>query len=178
MAAELELGVDPLLDYAQTQLLEPRDRRLRERVEGEVGERRPMPEGLRLPKPGDSGLGVRGSRGCDKVEDARRVQVVAGQTHEVAGRLRHDAIGPKELSELGDGVLEGCRCSPGRLRSPEPVAEPVRGDDLARVEEQEREQCPLIAACQPNRRPPVENLERSEDPELHRGFVAPCFPPG
>ena len=60
-----------------------------------------------------------------------------------------------------------------RLLAPEPVDEPVGGDDLARVEEQEREQRPLIAAAEPNRRPLVENLERAEDPELHRGFVAP-----
>ncbi len=124
-------------------------------------------------RPHDSGLGVPGARGRDKLEDARRVQFVAFQAHEVAGRLRDDAVGSEELSELGDGVLERRRCGPRRFLAPEPVDETVGGDDIARVEEQEREQRALIAASEPHRRPTIENLERSKDPEFHKVVVAP-----
>ena len=44
VAAELEVGVDPLLDRDEAQLLEPADLRLRQVVERELGERRAAPE--------------------------------------------------------------------------------------------------------------------------------------
>ena len=48
IAAERELRLDPLLDRGQTQLLEPGDLRLGERLVGEVGKRRAAPERQRL----------------------------------------------------------------------------------------------------------------------------------
>ncbi len=45
---EGEVGVDPLLEGGQSQLLEAGDLRLCERLVGEVGERRAVPEGERL----------------------------------------------------------------------------------------------------------------------------------
>ena len=48
MPAEGEIRFDPALERGQAQLLEARDRRLRERLVGEVGERRPAPERERL----------------------------------------------------------------------------------------------------------------------------------
>jgi hypothetical protein len=47
---EGELGIDPLLDRSQTQLLEPRDLALGERLVGEIGERGAAPERQRVPK--------------------------------------------------------------------------------------------------------------------------------
>ena len=44
MPAEGEIRLDPALERGQAQLLEARDRRLRERLVGEVGERWPAPE--------------------------------------------------------------------------------------------------------------------------------------
>ena len=49
-AAELEVGVDPLLERLQAQLLEPADLGLDEGLEGEVGERWAAPQGQRLPE--------------------------------------------------------------------------------------------------------------------------------
>ena len=46
--AERELGLDALLERGEAQLLEPRDRRRRERLVGEVGERRAAPQRERL----------------------------------------------------------------------------------------------------------------------------------
>ena len=44
--AERELGLDPLLDGAEPQLLEPLDVEARERLELEIGERASLPEPL------------------------------------------------------------------------------------------------------------------------------------
>ena len=48
MSAEREVGVDPILVGGEPKLLEPDDLRLRERLPGEVGERRAAPEGERI----------------------------------------------------------------------------------------------------------------------------------
>ena len=46
--AELEVGLDPALERGEPQLLQPRDRRLREALVGDVGQRRPAPQSQRL----------------------------------------------------------------------------------------------------------------------------------
>jgi hypothetical protein len=50
MAAERQVGLDPPLERAQAQLLEPRDLLASELLIREVGERRTAPEGERLAK--------------------------------------------------------------------------------------------------------------------------------
>jgi hypothetical protein len=49
--SEREVGLDPLLDGGQAELLEAGDLLLSERVEGELGERRAAPEPERLSQP-------------------------------------------------------------------------------------------------------------------------------
>ena len=48
VAAESQIGLEPLLHCAEPQLVQPADLALSERVVGEVGEGRPAPEGERL----------------------------------------------------------------------------------------------------------------------------------
>ena len=48
MPAELELGVDPLLERGHAQLVQPRRLAPRERLVGEIGQRRAAPERERL----------------------------------------------------------------------------------------------------------------------------------
>ena len=48
MAPECEVGVDPSLEGREPQLLDPADRRLRERLVGEVGQRSAAPQRERL----------------------------------------------------------------------------------------------------------------------------------
>ena len=49
--AERELGVDPILERLEPELLEPVDVRARERLVGQVGERTAPPERQRRPQP-------------------------------------------------------------------------------------------------------------------------------
>ena len=48
VTAELDLGLEPVLERGQPQLVEPGDLVLEERLEREVGERRPAPERERV----------------------------------------------------------------------------------------------------------------------------------
>jgi hypothetical protein len=74
--AELELGVDPVLDDAESELIELGDRRLGELVVLEVGERRPAPELLCLVQELDA-LSRLGSPGLVR-ELARPLEVEDG----------------------------------------------------------------------------------------------------
>ena len=99
--AERQLRFDALLDRRQAQFLEPGDRRGRERLVGEVGQRRPPPQRKRLPE-ASSRLFVRAARErrgrllCQLLEPP---QVELLRPHEIAGRTRFDRRA-KELAQV------------------------------------------------------------------------------
>ena len=69
-------------------------------------------------------------------------------------------------------VLQRVGCCPGRLCAPELVDEPVRRDDLVRTGEKECEQRPLPRAAEWERTALLDDLERSQDAELHVSSAA------
>ncbi len=54
----------------------------------------------------------------------------------------------------------------GRRVSVQVVGEAVHGNDAVRVQEQDREDRPLLGSAQPQRAVVADDLERAEDPEL------------
>ena len=68
-------------------------------------------------------------------------------------------------------VLQRVGGGSGRLCAPELVDEPVCRDDLVRTREQECEKRPLPRAAERERTALLDDLERSQDAELH------VFPP-
>ena len=64
-------------------------------------------------------------------------------------------------------VLQRVGGCPGRLGAPELVDEPVCRDDLVRTREQECEKRPLPRAAERERTALLDDLERSQDAELH-----------
>jgi hypothetical protein len=68
---------------------------------------------------------------------------------------------------LRDVKLERVRGSPGRLRSPELVDEAIARDNLVRAGQQNGEKRPLSRSAERERTPSLDDLERSQDPELH-----------
>ena len=90
-----EIGVDPLLERRPAQLLEPRDLGLRERLVGEVGERRAAPQRQRPPQRRGGAVGIGALRLADELLEAREVELrpvdlqgVAGRRGSRAGRRR------------------------------------------------------------------------------------------
>ena len=90
----------------------------------------------------------------------------------VARRPGDDAVGAEDLPQAGDVVLHRVDGGLRRLEAPELVDQAVDRNNLVRVGEQEGEQRPLPAASKRDRHAVVENLERAEDPELHRAAAA------
>src|SRR5262249_47741677 len=62
----------------------------------------------------------------------------------------------------------------GRLGAPELVDEPFCRDDLVRTREQEREQGPLPRAAERESTAPLNDLERSQNAELHVSSSGVC----
>jgi hypothetical protein len=88
MATEREVCLDPFLKRRQSKLIEPRDRPLRERLVGKIGERRPAPHRERLAqlRGRDGRLGL--VRLADEVLEPVQVKLVPFQPHDVPGFAR------------------------------------------------------------------------------------------
>ena len=95
------------------------------------------------------------------------VELAVADPDEVAGGLRQDQIPAERLAQLGDVHLERRPGGVGRRGTPELVDEPVAGDDLVGVQQQEGEQGALLRAAELQDPAFFTDLERPEDAELH-----------
>jgi hypothetical protein len=92
---ERKVSVDPLLQCRKPQLRQARDLSLGKRLEAEVRQRWPPPEGERLPKQSARAQRVTAPQSrlalCHKPLEAVRIQLVATHVQYVAGRssLQH-----------------------------------------------------------------------------------------
>ena len=158
VAARVEVGVDPRLQRGQPRFLEPRRLRLRERLEGEVGERLPPPERERA---------VRVAVG-DQAREAVDVELVGVDADDVARRPGDDPVGADRPAERVHVHLERARRARRRLLAPDPVDQAVGRDDVVRVEQELREQGARPRPAERDRRTVVsDHLHRPEQPEFH-----------
>src|SRR5215211_1662250 len=146
--SELELGVDSLLDYTQAQLLETGDLALGEGVVGEVGQGPAAPECERLGERIRGRLRVFAVRLGGKPLEAGEVEFVGLDAEQVAGAACLQPLRGEQLAQVGDVDLER---RPRRLRgvlAPESVDQCVAGDDLVRMQEEDRKQGALFTAAE------------------------------
>ena len=173
--SQLEIGRDPLLEHAQAQVLEPVDLRLREGLELEVGERGSPPQAERLAEQQRPLLRLGGASFPRESLEARQIELVGLELEDVAGGPGEQAGGPEQLAQLRDGVLQRGGGRAWWVLPPELVDEPLRRHHFVHTQEEERQERALISAAEQNGFVPVENLERTEDPELEHGLVVTGF---
>ena len=169
-----EIGVKPPLDRDEPQLLQPGERALGERLVGEVGQRRPSPQRERLaqrlgrePRVGVSGLGQQRLEPCEI--DLGRV----GLQH-VPGLARDDPVLAELAAQAGDVHMDALG-DRGRWRlAPQVVDQALGRDDLARVQQEQREQRALLRSAEHQRASVLDHLERAKEPEIHAS--APVSP--
>ena len=164
--AELEVGIDPLLQGIQAELLEPADLALREALQLEVAERRAAPQRERLPQRLGSLPRILSPRILNEPLEATEIQLLGLDPEQVAGRLRDEHAGRKELAELRDEVLERGRRRLRALLAPELLDDAIARQHLARVDQQEREERPRSLSSEREWALRPDDLERSEDAEL------------
>ena len=138
--AELEVGIDPLLERRESCLLEAADLVAGKRLEREVLEGRPPPERQR----GAELLGPLARLGAPCLGgqplEARQVELLRVDPQDVSGRLGDDQLRTDRLSQPRDVVLQRGAGGLRWGRPPDLVDQPVGRDDLVRVQQQVREQ--------------------------------------
>lgn len=171
-----QLGLDPLFPRGQPSFLQPSSLHLGERKLGcHIGQRGSAPQVQRLGEGGRRRVviapaGLLTSARHQGIE-AKRVEGFGGQPDVVAGWPCHEhpvrPRRPKALAQAGDVDAQGVDGSGRRPAGPQVVDEAVRRHHLVGREQQDGEQGPLPLATKDHRPLPVEDLEGTEDAELH-----------
>jgi len=184
VAAEPELRIDQLLERGEAKLFETGDLALGEALVRGVGERRAAPERQRTFERGGGAVRVAGGEliaaGGHEVLESVGVEVLALDRQLVAALARHDraragvVVTPsrrERLSQSRDLDVQELGGRGRRPLAPQLVDQPVRGERLVGVQQQQGEQRSLPAPAERNRPALVEDLERTEDVEVHEGWV-------
>jgi Protein kinase domain len=177
-APECEVSVDASLERDEPQLLETKDLRLRERLVRDVGERRAAPESECLTENSFGGFGRRPLSLLDQVLEAEQVELEGPDSDHVAGLAGDDRVTRGEqLAEPGHVVLQRVASRFGSSFPPQLFDQPVGRDDLVRAGEQQGQQRPLPRSAERERTALLDDLERSQDPELHVSSPAATLAP-
>jgi hypothetical protein len=157
-----EVGVDALLERREPQLLQPGDLRLRERLVGQVGERRPAPQAERLAQHprGRAGIGAAGLG--DQRLEARRVELRRVEAEHVARRAGDEPAVAELAAQARDVHLDALGDRRRRRLAPDLVDQPLRRDHVVGVQEQHREQRALLGPAERERATAVGHLQRAE----------------
>jgi hypothetical protein len=175
MATEGEVAVDPVHQRRQPELVELGDLFTAVRFEQQTREGGTAPEGYHLTQDQGSRFGL--SRGCPlagggkQLAEAPGVQLVEVDPEAVAavcGLDRVVAVLSQRLAKLGDVDIDGLLRRRRGRRAPELVDQSLAGDELIRVQKQNRKDEPLLRPAQRDRLALVGHLERPEDPVLHQ----------
>ena len=178
MAPRGQLGVHARLEGLEPQLLDAGDLGLRERLIGEVAERRAAPQIQRLTQLARRPLGVGHARLADQAFEACHVKLGAVDAQDVARRTRHQAALPEHLAQPRHVELDALGRGRRRRRAPEIVEQAVDRDDLVGVQQKHRQQRPLLPAADHQHAIALEHLQWAQKPEFHGGMrrVSPTLP--
>jgi hypothetical protein len=118
-----QVGVDPVLQRAQAQLLQPRHRGGREPGGSHVGQRRPPPQRQRLPQRPPGLPGVAGQLpppGRGERPEADDIHGVGVERQPIARLVRLDHVG-EQATQPCDQRLQGVGRARGRVLVPDRV---------------------------------------------------------
>ena len=178
MPPEHELGVDPLLERRETQLLEPLDgrtwrtaRRRSRRAAARARARAPRRAG-RAAAAASSRARARPASAGQALE-AGEVEVLVADSEHVTGRPGLDRVGRAERApELRHLALNLRDRGHGRPSCVQLVGKPLDGNDPVRVQEQDRERRALPRPAELDCAVLADDLERSQEAELeHRSLT-------
>jgi hypothetical protein len=158
-----ECRVDRELAGAHVEVVEPPDLGGRERLVGDVAERRTAPEGERLGR-----LPVCAVRVLEEALEAHGVDRVCRDAQLVAPRAGDDLqLGAVEhLAQLRDVELDELGRTRGRVLAPEAFRQPVDRERRVGLQRQHREQRAVLRAAELDE-PAVEGrLDRAEETDL------------
>ena len=157
-----EVLADRLLDRREPQLLQPADLERRERLRGDVVERRPAPQRERV---------ARRARGDEALEAADVEIAPIAEPQLVAAPARDDlrAIGGgrERLAEVRDVALDHLRRAGRRGLTPQPVDQLLGRDRHALAQREHRQERPRLARADRDGLIAVAGLHGSEHSKIH-----------
>ena len=177
VAAELELGIDPLLERVEPLLLEAADLVLGERLGRELDERGPPPAGERLAQLRRTLLRLPSSRLRDEPLEALEVEPSGLHMDHIAGGLPLEHVRAEQPADRVHLVLQRCARRARRLLTPELVDQVVLRHRLVSVQQQQAEERALLGGRDGDDLAIASHLERPEDAELEydtQVTLAPC----
>ena len=171
---EGQVGLDAVLQRGQAQRLQAGPFRLQGGHLVQVGQQRSPPQaqprsklvGGRLRVVADQGAAAR----CGQVLEPLGVQLTGRHLELVARRAggQPPRVRAERAAEPVDIALQGVAGGGRRVAVPQVLDQPVVGDDLASVDQQQPEQGALARGPKVQRLASGHHLKRSQDPELHR----------
>ena len=182
MSIGCQLGIDPILQGSDAELLEAAGLQLGPGCLEHVGRDRSSPQIERVPQ-----LGCRLSWiECDEPTGAvhhafesdgvdrfgghvERIAVVASGDDAVAAVI---AVRLQRVAQLGDVVVESLEAGGGRLITPQFLEEAIARYNAAHRQGEDGEQEALLGRRDLNPTPLVEYFEPSKDPDLHRFLLS------
>jgi hypothetical protein len=148
MAAESEVGLDPLLDRGEPERLEPHDLALGEALVAKLQEGRAPPQREGAPERG-CGLSRldRARLGYESLE-AVDVELIRLDRKHIPAGTREEPVSRKQATQLGDVTLESRPCGLRGLMTPKGLDQAIAVENLVGMHEQDGEQRALAAPGQ------------------------------
>ena len=165
MNAQLEVGGDSVLERSCALVLElgtlvPRDRVL------EIRERGAVPQGQRLSQELRRRRRRLTVRFFDQPLESFDVERARLDDDQVTRSSRDDGVATQRFPELRNVDLQRSRSRVGRRAVPERVDQAVARDNAVRLQEEKGEQRALLRAAKAEQPAALDDLQRTEDPEL------------
>jgi hypothetical protein len=176
MAPGTQIGLDRQFERVHAHVVEVADRRRRERLVGEIRQRRAAPHAQRRSQK------LRGARRLAVLQRpppvlhprAKDLGVEVGGPDRQAVPARHrlDARCAERLAQARDRELQPLERAWRRRLAPQFLDQSIRAQRLVRVDEEQRQNHALLPAAQGDRLPIAQDLEWTHHPELQIRHLA------
>jgi hypothetical protein len=184
VAGGFEVTLQSLLERTQVKLLQPSHLGLGERCVSQVLERGPPEQREGLAEDLPRSLVVPGCEGrlgpIEEGLESLQVELAIFNPQQVPGRpsdqARSESVGAEGLPQPGHVRVEGRSCADRRDVTPDPLDEAAAGYHHVAVEEQHGQRRPLLLPADREDPIPLQDLERTENPELHHASLTETGP--
>ncbi len=176
VAARRKLGVDAVLNGCQALLIEPHDRRSQTPLVGKVRERGSSPhrQGFSEHRCRPDRIAIEQSSSPRQLFlESQPIGIGSVEMESVPRLNAGDDLAAEEPAQTRHVRLKGTASRLRRIIPPHLVDETVGRHSLVGVDEQHGEYRTLAAATQGQRSPPVDDLQRPQNPEVHVITVQP-----
>jgi hypothetical protein len=176
MAAKRQVGINSILDRRETQVVQPRNLALCERLASELDQRLPAPKRERITQAGRPLVWILElARSRDQRLEASQVDLARRDLQQITGRAGLDPIGAEQLAQAGDVPVQRGLRGARRLLAPQRLDQLGARHDLAAAQEQQRQQRALLRARRGHIGVTFDNPQRTQQLEPHLAGFSHAF---